>query len=77
MDLFSEKVLLSNDVFTAVTYLEPIGMVHASLPEFVRAHAKHLLASPSQTRPTGIDLTSHQLIASKKVYHPARSTSCI
>ena len=43
-----------------------VGLVHSSLPELVHAHAKHILGSPSQVRP-GIDLTPHQLIASKKV----------
>ncbi|KAI0751391.1 actin-like protein Arp4p [Daedaleopsis nitida] len=41
------------------------GLAHCALPQLVHAHAKHLLTSPSQARPTGIQLTPHQLIANK------------
>ena len=43
-----------------------VGLAHSSLPEFVRAHAKHILANPSQTRPA-IELLPHQLISNKQV----------
>ncbi|KAL1946934.1 hypothetical protein VTO73DRAFT_15038 [Trametes versicolor] len=40
------------------------GLSHCALPQLVHAHAKHMLASPTPTRPA-IQLLSHQLIASK------------
>lgn len=42
------------------------GLAHSSLPQFVRAHAKHVLSSPAPTRQM-IDLFPHALIATKKV----------
>ncbi|KAL7282140.1 actin-like protein Arp4p [Trametes coccinea BRFM310] len=40
------------------------GLAHCALPQLVHAHAKHLLTTPAGNRPA-IDLTPHQLIASK------------
>ncbi|KAI0721846.1 actin-like protein Arp4p [Cerioporus squamosus] len=40
------------------------GLQHCALPQLVHAHARHLLTSPTATRP-GIQLIPHQLIASK------------
>ncbi|KLO15641.1 actin-related protein Arp4p [Schizopora paradoxa] len=45
------------------------GLTHSSLPQFVHAHAKHLLANPAAHRQP-IDLTPHQLISSKKPVEP-------
>lgn len=42
------------------------GRAHASLPQYVRKRAKHILTNPSQNR-QAIDLYPHQLIAEKKV----------
>ena len=43
------------------------GLAHNSLPQFVRAHAKHLLSTPTQSR-QAIQLLPHQLITNKKVF---------
>ena len=42
------------------------GLAHDSLPQFVRAHAKHTLSTPTQSR-QAIQLLPHQLISNKKV----------
>ncbi|EJD01073.1 actin-related protein Arp4p [Fomitiporia mediterranea MF3/22] len=41
------------------------GLAHSSLPQFVRAHAKHTLTNPAQTR-QAIELLPHQLISNKR-----------
>ncbi|KAL5488129.1 ARP4 [Sanghuangporus weigelae] len=41
------------------------GLAHSSLPQFVRAHAKHTLSTPTQSR-QAIQLLPHQLIANKR-----------
>ncbi|KAH8113415.1 actin-related protein Arp4p [Phellopilus nigrolimitatus] len=41
------------------------GLAHASLPQFVRAHAKYSLSNPTPAR-QAIQLLPHQLISSKK-----------
>jgi len=45
------------------------GLVYSSLPRLVRAHARHILVSPTQSRP-GIGLVPHELIESKVAVDP-------
>ncbi|KAI9067599.1 actin-like protein Arp4p [Trametes sanguinea] len=47
------------------------GLAHCALPQLVHAHAKHFLTNPAGNRPA-IDLTPHQLIASKIPVEPER-----
>ncbi|TDL29315.1 actin-related protein Arp4p [Rickenella mellea] len=47
------------------------GLASSALPQLVHAHAKHLLSTPTQRRPGGIQLIPHQLISSKQPVDPA------
>lgn len=42
------------------------GLVYTALPKLVHAHARHTLASPTQSR-RAIELLPHQLISNKMV----------
>lgn len=48
------------------------GLVYTALPKLVHAHARHTLASPTQSR-RAIELLPHQLISNKMPIEPGQS----
>uniref|UniRef100_A0A0W0F8H9 Uncharacterized protein n=1 Tax=Moniliophthora roreri TaxID=221103 RepID=A0A0W0F8H9_MONRR len=46
------------------------GVAYSNLPKLVQANARHILTNPTPSRPRGIELYPHQLIANKMPVEP-------